>query len=124
MEKLSLKERVLLEIKYLISSSCPHRKVPKKFNNLHQAILKNHFNAADVLIDYQRKRVVMNIVLDDNGYNPREINTFLPLMPSNFMFRNLNEFLLSCVDDDNKSVAFYAGLIRAHTNREVALSAV
>lgn len=124
MENSSLKEKVISEIENLISQSCPNREISQKFKNLHVAILKKYYNASDVSIDYHRKRVAMDIVMDDSVYNPKKVNTYLPTLHANLLFKNLNDFLKSCLDKDHKSLAFYASLLRSFANKDVTLMAV
>lgn len=124
MEKSDLRGRILMEIENLISQSCAPGKLNKSFQNLHKLLLKKHYNAAEVSIDYHRKRVKMDIVLDDQNYDPRSLNIDLPTLPANFFFKNLCDFLKSCVDKDRKSLAFYAGLLRSYTKKDVTLMAV
>lgn len=116
MENFNLQERILSDIERLISRSCPKQKVPQKYKNLHVAILKKHYNAADVSIDYHRRRVEMNIVLDDRVYDPKTINLVVPILHANLLFKNLSDFLKTCIDKDNKSLAFYANILRYHAN--------
>lgn len=111
-----------MEIENLISRSCPNRKMPKNFENLHVAIVKKHYNATDVSIDYHRKRIAMDIVMDDNDYDPQKVNLHVPTLHANLLFQNLRDFLKSCIDKDNRSVAFYAGLLRSYENRDVKLT--
>lgn len=124
MEKSSLRERILMEIESLISRSCAKGKMTKKFQDLHQLIVKKHYNAADVSIDYHRKRVSLDIVIDDSSYNPRKLNINMSILHANLLFGNLKDFLRSCLEKDNKSIAFYAGLIRSFTKKEVTLTPV
>ena len=113
-----------MEIETLIAQSCTPDKLNKRFKKLHQLILKKHYNAADVAIDYHRKRVNMDIVLDDSQYQPNTVNTDLATIPANFFFNNLCDFLRSCLSDDNKSLAFYAGLLRTFAKKDVTLMSV
>ncbi|MGI9547343.1 MAG: hypothetical protein ACR2MM_08910 [Flavobacteriaceae bacterium] len=124
MRKSELRGRILMEIESLISQSCTTGKLNKRFQNLHKLLLKKHYNAADVSIDYHRKRVKMDLVMDDRDYNPRSLNIHLPTIPANFFFKDLCDFLKSCLDDDNKSLAFYAGLLRSYSKKDVTLMAV
>ena len=122
MENSSLKRRILSEIESLISRSCPNRKIPKNFESLHIAILKKHYNAAEVSIDYHRKRVAMDIVMDDRDYDPKKVNLHVPTLHANLLFKNLRDFLKSCIDKDTRSLAFYAGLLRSYENKDVTLT--
>lgn len=123
MENSSLARRVLMEIENLVTGSCPKQKVPQKFENLHVAILKNHYNAADVVIDYHRRRVALDIVIDDRDYDPKKVNLFVPTLHANLWFRNLCDFLKTCIDHDPKSVAFYARLLQSYQSNEMSLVA-
>ena len=123
MENLFLRSRVLMEIENLIGRSCPKQKVPLKFENLHVAIIKNHYNAAEVVIDYQRRRVELDIVVDDTAYDPKKVNLSLPILHANLWFRNLYDFLKTCIDKDAKSVAFYAGLLQSYQSNDIGIIA-
>lgn len=118
MENSDLKSRVLNEIESLISESCPKNTTSNKNRALHEAIVKKHYNAADISIDYHRKRIIMDIVMDDSAYDPKKLNFSLPLLRTNMIFNDLREFLKSCLDQDNGSVAFYANLLRNYKNKE------
>lgn len=124
MENSNLNGRILMEIESLISRSCIPQKTPKSFQDLHVAIVKKCYNAADVSIDYHRKRVVMDIVMDDTSYDPEKPNVRLPLLRANLLFRNLSDFLKSCVQKDRNSLAFYARLMRSYETSGSALPAV
>ncbi|WP_425235501.1 hypothetical protein [Ulvibacterium sp.] len=124
MENSSLKRMILTEVENLISRSCANQKTTDKFEKLHIALLKKYYNAADVSIDYHRKRVKMDIIMDDTSYDPKKVNLSLPTLHANLLFKNLKDFLSSCVDKDSKSLGFYAGLLRTFTNKEVMLTPV
>ncbi len=121
MENSNLKGRILMEMEDLIAQSCPKQKVSPNYETLHVAILKKHYNAAAVSIDYHRRRVEMDVVMDDKDYDPKTVNLFMPTLHVNLLFRNLRDFLKSCIDYDNKSLAFYASLLRSYTNKSSPL---
>ncbi|WP_282055543.1 hypothetical protein [Maribacter luteus] len=123
MENSTLKLRIKGEIEKLISLSCANPQSTKKFETLHVALLKKHYNAADVSIDYHRKRIVLDIVMDDTFYEPSKVNMTLPILHANLFFKNLKDFLKSCIVTDTESMGFYAGLLRTFTNKEVKLTA-
>ncbi|MBU2997746.1 hypothetical protein KO500_14950 [Cellulophaga baltica] len=114
MGQISLKTRVLSDIESLIAQSYPNRKITLKNETLHIAIIKKCYNATNVSIDYHRKRIEMDIVLDDTIYNPNQVNMHIPTVRANFYFMNLIEFLKGCIVNDNKSIAFYASLIHSY----------
>ncbi len=123
MENLSLRGRILSELESLIVQSFPKQKIPQKVVKLHEALVKKHYNAADVSIDYHRRRIEMDIVMDDCSYDPTKVNTNLPTLHANLWFRNLADFLKSCLDKDNRSLAFYASLLKSYQNNEMMLVA-
>jgi hypothetical protein len=107
-----------MEMERLIARSSAKGKMTKKVQSFHEAIIKKHYNAADVSIDYHRHRVKMNVVIDENGYDPNKVNTNIPILPMNLFFKNLRDFLKSCLEGDAKSIAFYAKLIKDLSNKE------
>ena len=122
MENSTLKKKIVLEIENLISRSCANQQATDKFKTLHVALLKKYYNAADVSIDYHRKRVEMDIVMDDYMYDPQKVNTYIPTLHANLLFKNLKNFLKSCIEMDAKSLGFYAGLLRTFTKKDVTLT--
>jgi len=122
MKNRNLKRKILQEFDRLISLSCPNRTIPQNFKDLHVDILKKYYNAADVSIDYHRKRVALDIVMDDASYDPKGLNLHLPTLHANLFFKNLTDFLKSCIEKDNGSLTFYASLLRSYSNTDAKLS--
>ncbi len=122
MENSTLKKKIAMEIENLISKSCANQQTTNKFETLHVALLKKYYNAADVSIDYHRKRIEMDIVMDDTLYDPQKVNTYIPTLHANLLFKNLKDFLKSCIEMDAKSLGFYAGLLRTFTKKDVTLT--
>lgn len=125
MEISRLGTKILMEIEKLIDQSLDASGTPlPNFEDLHKALLKNHYKAACATIDYHRHRVEMDIIINEEDYQPHKINMVLSTVPINIYFRDLGEFLKSCLDTDVKNLAFYTRLIRFYTNSDVALIAV
>lgn len=124
MKKSRLKGKILLELDKLISLSCKSPKSLKEYKELHIALLKKYYNAADVHIDYHRHRIKMDIVTDDSFYDPKKVNTHLPTLYTNLLFNNLRSFLSSCIDKDEKSIGFYSQLLRRFTGKKLEPSLV
>ena len=124
MENSILKRKITREIEHLISESCANQKSIKTFNTLHIAILKKYYNAATVSIDYHRKRVKMDIIMDDSDYDPQKVNTYIPTLYTNLLFKNLKNFLKSCIEKDDKSIGFYAQLLRSFTQKGKTLTVI
>jgi len=124
MENSTLRLKITREIENLISKSCSTPQTTDKFNTLHVALLKKFYNATDVSIDYHRNRVELDIVMDDEKYDPQKVNTNIPTLHANLLFKNLKDFLKSCIELDAKSLGFYAGLLRTFTKKDVTLTVV
>ena len=113
MKKEKLRERVLVELEKLISLSCKNPNGSRKYEQLHVALLKKYYNATNVIIDYHRHRIKMEVIQDDSLYDPKTINTYLPIIYTNLLFNSLCKFLNSCVEKDNKSIGFYSHLLNS-----------
>ncbi|APA64588.1 MULTISPECIES: hypothetical protein [Maribacter] len=113
MKKDKLRERVLVELEKLISLSCKNPTGSKKYEDLHVALLKKHYSATNVTIDYHRHRIQMEVIEDVSLYDPKTVNTYLPTFYTNLLFNNLCNFLISCVEKDNKSIGFYTQLLNS-----------
>ncbi len=87
--------------------------VPLNETQLVIDLIKKHYNAAEVSIDYHRRRVEMDLVINDKDYDPKTVNLYIPTLHMNLWFRDLRDFLKSCIDSDPKSLAFYASLLRS-----------
>lgn len=124
MENSNVKTRVFKEIEALITQSCPSRKIPPEFKNLHVDILKKFYNASNVSIDYHRKRIEMDIVIDDGHYDPKKVNLYVPTLHANLLFENLKNFLKNSIDKDSKNLGFYASLLRSYSNKDITLFSI
>lgn len=121
MENSKLGTKILLETERLILNSCSKK---KKSRELHQAILKKYYNAADVIIDYSRQRITMDVVINNEDYNPSTVNTVIATVPMNLSFKSICNLLHSCLEEDVKSLAFYARLLRDYANKDVTYMAI
>jgi hypothetical protein len=122
MEKSKLRDRVLVELEKLISTSCRNPTGSKKYEQLHIALLKKYYKATNVKIDYHRHRIQMEVIQDESLYDPKSINTYLPTIYTNLLFKSLRKFLMACVDKDNKSVGFYAQLLNSFNKNKLELA--
>ncbi|MEX0313612.1 MULTISPECIES: hypothetical protein [Flagellimonas] len=119
-----LTTRILMEMENLITKSSTRENITSRFQELHQSILRKHYNAADVEIDYHNHRIKMDVVLDDGEYDPKTINMVVSTMPVNLFYKNLCDFLKSCLSKDVKSLAFYASLLKQYTDKDIAMMAL
>lgn len=122
METSRLTTRILMEIERLIARSCSDTEVSLQYQDLHKVLLRKHYNAADVSIDYSRHRVKMDIIVSDTDYDPSTINVALRTVPVNLFFKNLFDFLKSCLEKDVKSLAFYSRLLMQYNNQNVVMA--
>lgn len=116
-----LTTRILMEMENLITRSSKKENITSRFQDLHKSILRKHYNAADVEIDYHRHRVKMDVVLNDEDYNHSTINTVVQTIPVNLFYKDLAVFLRSCLLKDVKSLAFYACLLQKHTDQDISM---
>ena len=124
MENSRLGTKILMETENLITNSCAESAFSKKSKELHAAILKKYYNAAAITIDYHRNRVTMDIVIDDQDYSPAKVNTIIATVPMNLSFKSICNLLKSCLEEDVKSLAFYARLLRNFANKDVTFMAI
>ncbi|UJH68738.1 hypothetical protein [Allomuricauda sp. SCSIO 65647] len=123
METSRLTTRILMETEKLIMQSCASDTFDKKSTDLHKLIIKKHYNAADVAIDYVRHRINMDVIISEEDYDPKTVNLALATVPVNIFFKNLCDFLKSCLEKDVKSLAFYSRILMQYTNKNMALHA-
>lgn len=122
MKSKMIENRILSDLEELISESCNHRESNTRFEDLHRDLLRNHYNAADVDIDYHRKRIKMLVLTDESGYRPGGVNLNLPVVYVNLLFGNLREFLTGCLRRDRRSLSFYAQLLRGFKSKSPQLA--
>ncbi len=119
-----LTTRILMEMESLITRSSTNANITSRCQDFHKSILRKHYNAADVEIDYHRHRIKMDIVLDDAEYDPKTVNMIVSTMPVNMFYGQLTSFLKSCLAKDVKSLAFYARLLKQYSNMDMASMAI
>ncbi|MEM8999535.1 MAG: hypothetical protein AAGB24_04660 [Bacteroidota bacterium] len=119
MENSRLTTKILTEIEKLIIKSCRLSELDPNFQDFHKMLLKKYYNAADVCIDYHRHRITLDIIMNDEAYDPKTVNLIIPTIPANIFFKNLCDFLKSCLEKDVKSLAFYARLLKNYSNKDI-----
>lgn len=93
-------------LKVLIHQSCKSQEehVTYYYNNFHKAILKKYYRASDV--DLEHTRTSINITL--RPYEALQTNKLIAIeVPRDKM----EDFLLSCIEDDITSLAFYKNML-------------
>ena len=119
-----LATRILMEMENLITKSSANPNITSRFQDLHKSLLRKHYNAADVEIDYNRHRIKMDVVFSDSEYDPKTINTVVSTIPVNLFYEHLTSFLKTCLAKDVKSLAFYARLLKQYSNKDISFMPV
>ncbi|HET8809099.1 MAG TPA: hypothetical protein VFM65_02410 [Flavobacteriaceae bacterium] len=92
---------ILKEVNNLITHSCRGEMARTgRFNTMHRAIIKKHFNAREVFIHDDLREIGLKIEAKENEF----VNV-------NFKCPNLESFLKSCIENDRNSLAFYQHLL-------------
>lgn len=97
-------EKLIEELSRIIEISCSGNMQFQEFTNFHKAIIKIAYNANDISVDYDRKRVHMNVIVDT--YKDEA-----PKLPMNLSYRNLGEFLKACIFLDTDTIMQYTFLL-------------
>jgi len=110
----SSKSRLLNEINLLIKYSCKaHVDHPKNFEGLHKAILKKYFQAEGVIIDRKENCIKLTLCVDNEMPTNCNIDVAID-------FEHFDEFLLSCVEQDQGAMLFYKNMLHYYHAVEVA----
>lgn len=98
-----LPDTIISEMVHLIDYSCNNESVyTEKFRTLHQAIIKKYFgnSVSEVYLDSFNKTV--NLTFESEEGKPSALN---------YEFENLEDFLKSCLEKDQRSLSFYQHML-------------
>lgn len=102
------KNDVVKDLKLLIDISCVEGEDVTMFELFHKMLIRISYKAADISIDYKRKRVYMNVIAEDKYYDLETLNhPFAPTMSVNLVYKDLNTFLKTCVIEDAEGLNYY-----------------
>lgn len=102
------KKDVVNDLKLLIDISCLKGGDIKTSELFHKMLVGISYKAVDVSIDYDRKRIYMNVITDQNYYDLEMLNPYLASeMSVNLTYKDLNLFLKSCIIEDLDSLNYY-----------------
>lgn len=102
------KNDVAKDLKLLIDISCVEGEDVTMFELFHQLLILISYKATDISIDYNRKRVYMNVIAEDKYYDLETLNHhFVPTMSVNLVYKELKTFLKSCILEDADSLNHY-----------------
>lgn len=95
------------DLKLLIDVSCVNTKGVSLYEQFHRMLIRMSYKASNVVIDYARKRIYMNILAEDESYDSVLVNEFAETMAVNLSYSDLNTFLKSCILEDTDSLQLY-----------------
>ncbi|TMM57966.1 hypothetical protein FEE95_00630 [Maribacter algarum] len=102
------KNDVVKDLKLLIDISCVEGEDLTMFELFHKMLIRISYKAADISIDYDRKRVYMNVIAEDKYYDLETLNhPFAPMMSVNLVYKDLGTFLKTCIIEDLDSLNYY-----------------
>ena len=103
---ISLQNKIIAELKNLIDESCNTQEIGSShFESFHRAIIKKYFEAESVTIDRENHNILLEICTDKTTKETTCIDVDVD-------FKNFNEFLKSCIDDNHTSMRFYQNMLR------------
>lgn len=91
---------IVQEIEKLIAQSCGESIKTGRYETMHRAIIKKHFNAVDVAVLYEEQKIEMKIKMNEKDF-----------VSIGFKCPNLESFLTSCIEKDNESLRFYESML-------------
>ncbi|HET8839789.1 MAG TPA: hypothetical protein VFM82_12435 [Flavobacteriaceae bacterium] len=92
---------ILQEVRNLITYSCRNESSRTgRFDTMHRAIIKKHFNASEVHIERGKTTINLNIEVRKGEY-----------VRVNFECPDMEAFLKSCIEKDHTSLAFYQQML-------------
>lgn len=83
--------------------------IKPEINSLHKGIISLYFEARNVEIDYDNKKIKAEIALSTKEYTR-----------ISFECLDLSQFLNSCIKKDEKSLLFYQNVLNFNNHLEVA----
>lgn len=115
------KNNVVEDLKLLIDISCVDGEDITMFELFHKMLIRISYKAANISIDYHRKRVYMNVVSEDKYYDLETLNhPFASTMSVNLVYKDLNDFLKTCIVEDEDSLNYYPTLISRFFKRKAS----
>lgn len=105
----SMIEETINDLNMLIDISCLDTTNVKLFEQFHNLLISLAYKATDVEIDYSRKRIHMNVLLEDikGDYLIRYDDLMLRGMSSNLFYSRLKDFLKLSIKDEEYIVNYY-----------------
>ncbi len=106
------KNIILADLKLFIDVSCEDCERQHLFNDFHNMLIRMHFKATKVLIDYKAKIVYMDILAEHEFYDAEVNNEFAATMSTQLEFEEFRTFLNSCIIKDAEILIQYYPFLR------------
>lgn len=102
-------DETLIDLNLLIDISCLKSSEIRMFEQFHALLISLTYRATDINIEYDRKRVHMKLLFDDDNLNDLMLDgDEIPYyMTANLSFTDLNHFLKLCARDEKSLVLYY-----------------
>lgn len=97
------KNSIIKDISLLIDFSCEDA----SFELFHKMLIRMSYKAVDVNIAYDRKRIYMNVLTEDESYDSEPVNAFAEKMKVNLGYTDLRTFLKARIVEDNDRLKEY-----------------
>jgi len=91
------KRDIVTDLKLLIDISCEDINNQNTFKEFHHILIRMAYKATDVKLDYERKRIYMNVLSEDESFDLVSINQFANSISVNLAYDKLDEFMKSCI---------------------------
>lgn len=103
------KSEIVSDLKLLIDISCMGSANRHRFEKFHVVLVQVAYNATDICIDYDRKRIYMDVKGEDShGDFLVRFDQLVPTtMSVNLSYVDLSSFLKSCIVEDHKNFEEY-----------------
>lgn len=102
----SIQHIVTKELHMLIDQSCHiNANYALDSESFHRALLKKYFEAETVVLDRNRNRITLEIRVNKDANETTIVDIDVD-------FANFNEFLKSCIEDNQGALRFYKNMLR------------
>jgi hypothetical protein len=101
------KKTIIRDLELLIDFSCENSTQIHLFDLFHKMLIRMSYKAVDVDINYDRKRVYMNVLAEDESYDLVSVNVFAETMTVNLAYTDIRTFLKSCILEDGDVLKQY-----------------
>jgi len=101
------------DLKLLIDISCAESKTQKLFNEFHSMLLRMCYRATNVSINYEAKRVGMQVLTEDEFYDGTKENEFAESMAAEIKYHDINTLLKCCINIDEEVLKYFYPFLKS-----------